>query len=254
MAMSLRVEAGNTADRQTRYIFGNVYKEGHVKARNDEFAMMIQAAEIGPEAEGFHPVQLTTRRGTIHCRYYPVADAAVGAIWVGGVGGGWDTPAQGLYPQLCQELQSQAIASLRVCYRYPTEIQEAVFDVLAGLAFLEDQGISSVALIGHSFGGAVVIQAAAQAEAVQTVVTLATQSFGTDLVLELATRCSLLLIHGTADPVLPPACSEYVYQTALEPKRLMLYPDATHGLDEVATEVHEVVRDWLVEHLGADAY
>lgn len=35
-----------------------------------------------------------------------------------------------------------------------------------------------------------------------------------------------------------------------EPKRLMLYPGADHGLDEVAQEVHQVVRDWVIEKLN----
>jgi pimeloyl-ACP methyl ester carboxylesterase len=141
-----------------------------------------------------------------------------------------------------------------VRYRYPTELVESVLDVLAGLTYLQDEGIESVALIGHSFGGAVVIQAAAQAEDVRTVVTLATQSYGADPVQELATRCSLLLLHGTADPVLTPLCSQQVYQLAIEPKQLILYPDAGHGLDEVAEEVHQVVRDWVIEQLNRPPY
>lgn len=215
------------------------------------FKMMVQEVEVGPLQEGYHPVKLLIRSSAyVDCRYYPVTGAKQGAIWVGGVGGGWDTPAKGLYPQLALELMSEAIASLRVRYRYPTRLKESVQDVLAGISYLQDEGIKSIALIGHSFGGAVVIQAAAQSEAVHTVVTLATQAYGTDPAPELATRCSLLLLHGTADPVLPPACSQHVYQLALEPKRLIIYPDAAHGLDEVAEEVHQVVRDWVLEQLN----
>ena len=95
------------------------------------------------------------------------------------------------------------------------------------------------------------IRAAAQSEVVRTVVTLATQAYGAALAPELATRCSLLLLHGTADPVLSPACSEYVYELALEPRHLILYPDAGHGLDEVAEEVHQVVRDWVIQQLNS---
>lgn len=214
------------------------------------FEMIVRDVDMGGcHEEGYHPVKLTTNLGSIQCRYYPVTDAQYAAIWVGGVGGDWDTPAQGLYPKLCQELQSDAIASLRIRFRYPTQLEEAVFDVLAGITYLEDQGIKNIALIGHSFGGAVVIQAAAQAENVTTVVTLATQGYGTDPAPELATRCSLLLLHGTNDPILTPICSQHVYEIALEPKRLILYPGATHGLDEVAAEVHQVVRDWVIEQL-----
>lgn len=166
---------------------------------DESFEMMVQDVEVGGlHQEGYHPVKITTSRGSVHCRYYPVTGTQQAAIWVGGVGGDWDTPAKGLYRQLCQDLTSKGIASLRVHYRYPTELVEAVLDVLAGLSFLQDEGIESVALIGHSFGGAVVIQAGAQSDAVRTVVTLATQSYGTDPAPELATRCSLLLLRSSS--------------------------------------------------------
>jgi alpha-beta hydrolase superfamily lysophospholipase len=218
---------------------------------NKPFEMMLADAEVRLQEDGYYPVKLITNRGAIHCLYYPVENAQLGAIWVGGVGGGWDTPAQGLYPQLCKELQKEAIASLRVRYRYPTDLKESVLDVLAGLTYLQDEGIKSIALIGHSLGGAVVIRAATQSQAVRTAVTLASQAYGaTHPAPELATRCSLLLLHGTADPVLSPDCSQHIYDLALEPKRLIIYPDAGHNLDEVATEVHQVVRDWVIKELN----
>lgn len=223
--------------------------------------MVVQDIQVEPQREGYHPVKLITSRGEIDCRYYPVTGAQKGAIWVGGVGGNWDTPAQGLYPRLCQELREYdkdalgsrfAIASLRIRYRYPTELEESILDVLAGISYLEGEGIKAVALIGHSFGGAVVIQAATNSPIVRTVVTLATQSYGAAAASELAPRCSLLLVHGTADEILPPSCSKYVYQLAKEPKHLILYPNARHGLDEVSQEVHACVRDWVIENLNTD--
>ncbi|GAB4208731.1 MAG: dienelactone hydrolase family protein [Coleofasciculaceae cyanobacterium] len=217
---------------------------------DESFEMIVADVKVGEShQQGYYPVKLTTSRGSIHCRYYPVKGTQKAAIWVGGIGGDWDTPAEGLYPQLCQELTSEGIASLRVRYRYSTKLEEAVLDVLAGITFLQDEGIESIALIGHSFGGAVVIQAAAQAEDVRTVITLATQSYGAAPVLELATRCSILLLHGTADPILSPLCSQHVYDIALEPKHLICYPGASHSLDEVAEDVHACVRDWLIKQL-----
>ncbi|ARV58542.1 dienelactone hydrolase [Nostocales cyanobacterium HT-58-2] len=217
---------------------------------DESFEMIVEDIEVGPSQEEYHPVKLTTSRGSIHCRYYPVEGAERAVIWVGGVGGGWDTPARGLYPLLCEVLRKEHIASLRVRYRNPTDLKESILDVLAGLTYLQDEGIKDVALVGHSSGGAVVIQAAAQSPEVRTVVTLATQSYGVQSVTELATRCSLLLLHGTSDQVLSPQCSQYVYQLALEPKRLILYPNASHSLDEVADEVYLVIRDWLVQRLN----
>jgi pimeloyl-ACP methyl ester carboxylesterase len=218
---------------------------------DESFEMMVQDVKVSPQQEEYHPVKIITSRGSIHCRYYPVENAEKAVIWVGGVGGDWDTPARGLYPQLCQELRSQHIASLRVRYRYSTQLEESILDVLAGITYLQDEGIESLALVGHSFGGAVVIQAAAQCPDVCTVVTLATQAYGADAAAELATRCSILLLHGMADEVLPPDCSQRVYQLALEPKQIVLYPNANHGLDPVADEVYPLVRDWIIQEFSA---
>lgn len=220
-------------------------------ARGEFLEMVVEDIETDPVEDGYYPLRLITTRGVIECRYYQVSGAQKGAIWVGGVGGNWDTPASELYPRLCQELTGEAIASLRIKYRYPTILEEAVLDVLAGLSFLEAEGITAAALTGHSFGGAVVIQAAAHSPSVRTVAALSTQSYGAAVAPQLAPRCSLLLVHGRADEVLPPSCSEYVYHLAGEPKHLLLYPNARHGLDEVAEEVRHVIRDWTVGQLSA---
>jgi dienelactone hydrolase len=115
---------------------------------------------------------------------------------------------------------------------------------------LEKQGIESVGLVGHSFGGAVIIQAATAAavssDTVRTVVTLSTQSYGAEAVSRLKQGSSILLMHGT---VLPPYCSSSVYNLANDPKEIIFYKGATHGLDEAAEQVHQMVHDWLVKHL-----
>ena len=198
----------------------------------------------------YRSLTLSTSRGHVECRHYEAPGARRAAVWVGGVGGGFDTPASGLYPQLCGELVDAAIASLRVRFRHPTLLDEAVFDVLAGVAYLEETGVDDVALVGHSFGGAVVIRAGARSDAARTVVTLATQGYGAGPVSALSPRCSILLVHGTNDRVLPPHSSEYVHGLAHEPKRLVLYPGAGHGLDEAADEVRELVRSWILEQLN----
>ena len=186
---------------------------------------------------------------TVVTTIQPGASNAV--IWVGGVGGGWDTPARELYPHLCQKLIIKDINSLRVCFRYPTDLYKSVLDVIEGIHFLEQQGVESVGLVGHSFGGAVVIQAgtASSSDTVRTVVTLSTQSYGAEGVSRLKQGSSILLIHGTDDKVLPPYCSSYVYSLANDPKEIIFYRGATHGLDEAAEQVHQMVHDWLVKHL-----
>jgi alpha/beta superfamily hydrolase len=199
--------------------------------------------------EGYLPITIFTARGRIECRYYKSAEARSAALFVGGVGGDFDTPAMGLYPRLCDELMSEGISSLRVRFRHPTSLVESVLDLLTGIEFIRSEGISLAGLIGHSFGGAVVIQAAASSDLVRTVVTLATQCLGADAVSRLRPETSILLIHGTSDPVLTPRCSSTTYDTAHEPKQIKLYKGAGHGLDEVAEEVHEEVLGWVLRYL-----
>ena len=102
----------------------------------------------------------TSRQEKIDCKYYAYKHAKKAVICVGGVGGGWDSPARELYSNLSRKLVSNGISSLRVRYRHPADLNECVIDVIAGLKFLEYNRIRSVGLIGHSVGGAVVIKAA----------------------------------------------------------------------------------------------
>jgi pimeloyl-ACP methyl ester carboxylesterase len=202
--------------------------------------------------EGFEPVSLVHDGLATEGRFYPAAGTRKGAIWIGGVGGGWDTPARGLYPRLCAELRlgEAGIGSLRVRFRRSTDLDSSVEDVLAGIDHLEHDGIEAIAVVGHSFGGAVAIRAAARAASVRAVATLATQSFGADPVVRLGPRCATLFVHGMADRVLPPVCSRSLHALAREPKQLRLYPGADHGLDEVADEVHDLVSGWIAERLA----
>lgn len=210
----------------------------------------VLAVRREPQPDDYQLIKLSTNRGEIQGRYYEAEHAKIGAIWVGGIGGGWDSPANGLYPQLCRKLRESGVSSLRIRYRYSTIFKEALLDTLTGIAFLAQEEVSAIALIGHSFGGAVVIQAAMLSPLVQTVITLASQSYGADFAAQLAPQCSLLLLHGTADQILSPNCSRYLYAIAQQPKRLILYPGARHSLDEVSDQVSQTVYAWTIEHLN----
>lgn len=212
--------------------------------------LQIDIIETGTMTEGYLPVRLQTPGGEVQVRYYPAAvGTTCGVLWVGGVGGGWDTPAHGLYPRLSERFQEEGLAALRVRFRHPADFDASVQDVRSGVAFLKLQGITAQALVGHSFGGAVVIQAAAMSPAVRTVVALAPQSYGAEAACDLAPRTSILLIHGGADTVLPALCSRHIYGEAQEPKQLIIHEAAGHGLDEAAGEVQQVVHDWIQAEL-----
>ena len=192
--------------------------------------------------------RLGTRWGPLDVLLYEAPGARAGVLLAGGVGGGFDTPARGLFPRLGEELLRHGLSTLRVKYRNPTDLSEAVRDVLAGVDFLEARGLERVALVGHSFGGAVMIDAAARSPWVASVVGLAPQSHGTEAVAKLPPR-SLLLIHGLADTVLSPSCSLSIYDRARGRKGLELLPGAGHVLDEDAERVFLRVRDWVLQEL-----
>jgi pimeloyl-ACP methyl ester carboxylesterase len=194
----------------------------------------------------------TSHQGKIDCRYYASKDAKKAVICVGGIGGGWDSPAAELYTKLSRSFLTNGINSLRIRYRHPMDLDECVIDVIAGIKFLEYNRIQSVGLVGHSLGGAVVIKAAAALpNIVRTVVTLATQSYGAaESVSQLGQEgCSILLIHGTDDDVLWPICSSYVYNKASDPKHIIMFEGASHGLEEAAEDIYQTTYRWLLEHL-----
>ena len=105
-----------------------------------------------------------------------------------------------------------------------------------------------VALIGHSFGGAVAINAGTLSPLVTTVVALSSQLAGAHVAGELAPK-PLLLIHGDADTILPHESSQALYDRAGEPKILKILPGVGHRLSEAADEVFDLVRDWLLKKI-----
>jgi dienelactone hydrolase len=102
-----------------------------------------------------------------------------------------------------------------------------------------------IALVGHSFGGAVVIKAGELAESVAGVAALSPQLHGTRTVERLGKP--LLLVHGMRDGILDYAASEDIHARALEPKRLVLYAEADHTLNQAAGDLEELLASWLPE-------
>jgi hypothetical protein len=104
--------------------------------------------------------------------------------------------------------------------------------------------------VGHSFGGAVVLRAGVVAPAVIAVAALSPQIEGTADV-DLLSPKPLLLIHGTADEILPELCSRDIHDRARDPKDLLLYPGGRHGLDECREALDRDLLRWLGQVLPA---
>lgn len=112
-------------------------RRGRRPAAAEEETFELEIEDVrrpGATADEYETVELVTDRGDIEMRYYPVPASTRAAIFVGGTGGGFDTPVKGwLYPRLCDELQGDGIACLRVRYRQPVHLEECTLDVLAGI-------------------------------------------------------------------------------------------------------------------------
>ncbi len=201
---------------------------------------------VKPNTPGIQEVDLVTDKGIINCLYHEAASTGgdVAVVWVGGAGGGLYGPAGGLYPRLASQLAGDGISSLRLNYRSPNHLQKCVLDTLVGVVYLGGLGRKRAALVGHSFGGAVVIEAGAESKHVVAVAALSSQTYGTYSAAAISPR-PLLLMHGQADTVLPDYCSTEIFQRAGEPKQVLLYPGCGHGLDECRSEVDRDLLAWL---------
>lgn len=167
-------------------------------------------------------------------------------LWAGGWRGG--EPA-GLPAEVAQMLLPRGVSSLLVRYRAPYELPACVDDVLASVDFLEGEGLTQVAMVGHSFSGAVVISAAPRSERVVAVAALASQTYGAARA-DLVSPRPLLLVHGTEDERLAPYCSEQIYSWARQPKELRFMSGASHSLREAREELVPLLTDWLAAKLG----
>lgn len=188
-------------------------------------------------------LQLKTDAGNIDCRFHPAPQGDSAALWVFGAGGGLGGPGRGLYVRLATYLTNYNVGSLRLDYRRPGQLADCVADVLAGVSYLEQKGRPRIALVGHSFGGAVVIRAGIASPAVAGVAALSSQAFGTEDVEALSPR-PLLLVHGSTDEIVPVSASRDIYLRAKDPRQLLVY-DCGHGLDECAAEIERDLLEWL---------
>ncbi len=199
-------------------------------------------------------LQIPSAAGEIAARWHPPAPTThdttqAAVLCVGGFDGGFDGPAEGIYADLAVSAPQRGIGVLRLDFRIKTSpgpIDDGTADALAGIDWLRSQGVDRVALIGHSYGGAIVIRAAARSADVVAVCALSTQTAGIEPldVQSLAPR-PLLLVHGAADWRLPPRLSEWVYSIAGAGRELQILKGATHSLRQQRDALWELLNDWL---------
>jgi pimeloyl-ACP methyl ester carboxylesterase len=214
---------------------------------DEGLTLRITSVEPGDEIAGARKVTIVTTRGPIPVVLHAAPEKGRAALCVSGAIGGYDGPAM-LYPRLGLTMPRDQISVARLDYRAPNEFGECLVDAMAALTFLGGIGHERVALIGHSFGGAVAINAGTLSPLVTTVIALSSQLAGAHVVGELAPK-PLLLIHGDADTILPHESSQALYDRAGEPKTIEILPGVGHRLSEAADQVFDLVRDWLLKKI-----
>lgn len=197
-------------------------------------------------------LELYTSRGLLSLLWHGPADASSVVVCVGGAMGGLLGPDGGLYHRLGVGLAELGIGVLRVSYRRPNDLATCVHDTLAAMELAARHGGLRFVLLGHSFGGAVAIQAACHldAQSAPAVVTFATQSAGCEMAEKLHDR-ELLFVHGTNDSILPHQSSEMVRMIA-GTGDLWLLPGADHLLAPAGDEIYERMMTHVPDVLRAD--
>ena len=212
----------------------------------------VQQVLTGPPHEGEtgEGIVFRTDQGDLKGILHRAEGSRYGVVWVCGARGGFGGPGSGTYARLAEEFRGQGITSLRLDYREPNNLRECTVDLVTGIAYFKSMNHDPVVIVGHSFGGAVVIAAGVASDHVKGVVSLAPQTFGTKRVRSLSPT-SLLLVHGRADTRLPSSYSEQIYWMAKQPKKLVLYDGAEHGLEECRDEMEQLLTEWIPATLAS---
>jgi pimeloyl-ACP methyl ester carboxylesterase len=213
-------------------------------------ALAVEEVEIAP---GLAHLEIYTLHGLLSVLWHGPRDAHDVVLTCGGGMGGLLGPAGGLYHALGRELaDAHGIATMRVGYRKPNDLSRCVHDVAAAGDLASRSGARGFVVIGHSFGGAVAIQAGIVLGVhCRGVVTLSTQSAGCEHASELGDT-PLLLLHGTDDEILPPETSTVVQMLAGHGE-VVLLPGAGHLLTQAATELRERLSAWIPERFAGAA-
>ena len=205
-----------------------------------------QEVELAP---GLSHVEAYTRHGLLTILWHGPAEAETAVVAGGGAMGGLLGPADGFYHWLGCNLAEEGIATLRVGWRIPNDLDACTLDLAGATEMVCRRGAQRVVTLGHSFGGAIAVRVGVAIPAVVAgVVTFATQSAGCEMAEGLEGR-PLLLFHGDADELLPPASSEMVRYLAGSGD-LVILPGTGHLLSQAAEQLRALTPPWIQDVLA----
>lgn len=208
-------------------------------------ALAVEEHEIAP---ALRHVEVYTMEGLLTLLWHGDTDAPAVVVTGGGGMGSLLGPAGSLYARLGSDLwREHGIATVRVGYRTPNHLLRCVHDVAAAADIAARSGGARFVTMGHSFGGAVAIQAGiVLAGHCRGVVTLSTQSAGCEDAARL--HAPLLLVHGDMDTILP-ADTSYVVQALAGHGEVVVLGGEDHLLRGAADELHARLMDWIPARL-----
>ncbi|MEZ5164968.1 MAG: alpha/beta family hydrolase [Acidimicrobiales bacterium] len=194
-------------------------------------------------------VEIYTMQGLLQIWWLGQPGATDVVLMCGGAMGGMLGPGRSLYLELGLELAAEGRAAMAVGYRKPGDLDRCLLDTCATADLALRNGAERFVILGHSFGGAVAIQAASTFPAhTAGIITYATQSAGCEQAARIG-DVPLLLLHGERDSILGPENSMMVRALA-GTGEVRTFPGADHLLAEAADEIAEITGRWVRERFA----
>ena len=217
-------------------------------------ALGVLASQEVAITDRLRHMELYTMRGLLTVLWHGTGDEDRAVVAMGGAMGGLLGPAEGLYHRLGESLAGDPhrIATLRISYRRPNDLDACVLDAAAAVQLAVGNGAERVVTLGHSFGGAVAIRTGVLLpEMVAGVCTFATQSAGCEIAAGLSGR-PFLLFHGDRDEILPLDASFIVREIAGWGEVVVL-PGDGHLLAKSDAALGERLMAWIPSTLRPPA-
>ena len=210
----------------------------------------VLAREEAILAPDLRHLEIYTMRGLLTILWHGPVDAERVVVMGGGAMGGLLGPAGGLYQDLGVTFAAQGIGTMRVGYRKPNDLVRCVHDLAATADLASRAGGRRFVTVGHSFGGAVAVQAGmVLGEHCAGVVTLSTQSAGCEDAGALGDEVPVLLLHGDRDELLPPDTS-FMVRMLIGHGEVEILPGCGHLLSEAGDHLRSRLASWIPEQLG----
>ncbi|MFT5204067.1 MAG: pimeloyl-ACP methyl ester carboxylesterase [Candidatus Aldehydirespiratoraceae bacterium] len=222
-------------------------------ARRSPLDMLgVLAKADGELSETSRLVEIYTMEGLLQIMWHGDPDATDVVLMCGGAMGGMLGPGRSLYLELGLEMAAEGRAAMAVNYRKAGDLTRSLLDTCAAADLALRNGAQRFVILGHSFGGAVAIQAASTFAAhTAGVITYATQSAGCEEAARIGDT-PLLLLHGERDSILGPENSMMV-QSLAGTGEVRTFPDTDHLMAEAAEEIAELTGSWVREKFAAHA-